>query len=254
MHSIVVAAIVFGSALGGALCGMLLQRILPDTYLQQETKEIVRLGTGLIATMAALVLGLLVSTAKSSFDEKNNNFRGLSLNVVLLDRTLANYGPEAQAARIQLKRTISQTVESIWPADAALPAGGIDDGRITAEGSALVDALSKLSPQDELHQRLKGDSLQLATELMRDRWRLSQTGDGSLPRAFLIVVAFWLAVLFASFGIFSPQNPLAVAAMIVCATSVAGAIFLIVDLDQPFDGIVTVSSSSLRDALAKLGS
>jgi hypothetical protein len=253
MNSILVATIVFGSALGGAIFGLFLQLVLPEKYFEHQTKEVVRLGTGLIATMAALVLGLLVSTAKSSFDEEVNNFRQLSLNFVVLDRTLANYGQDAGPARAQLKRTIAQTVDSLWPERPTGESSRIDDVRITAEGSALVDAIRGLSPHDESQQTLKSASLQLCTELMRDRWRLSQKSESSLPLPFLVVLAFWLAVLFGSFGLFSPRNALAFAALVVCAASVAGAVFLIVDLDQPFDGLVKVSSSSLRDAFSKLG-
>jgi hypothetical protein len=261
MNSIVVAGIVFASALGGALFGMLLQRVLPEKYLQHETKDIVRLGTGLIATMAALILGLLVSSAKSSFDEESNSFRELALNVVLLDRKLAHFGDEAAPARAQLKRTVEQTLDSLWPEQApgqgaeqvVAKSPGIDDRKITAEGAATLEALRQLPAHDDMQKMYKTEALQLSSDLAKDRWRLSQSTDGSLPPTFLVVLAFWLSVLFGSFGLFSPRNLLAFAALVVCAASVAGAVFLIVDLDQPLDGLVRVSSSSLRDALSKLG-
>lgn len=253
MNSIAVSAVVFGSALAGSLLGYLLQRVLPDRYLQSETKEIVRLGTGLIATMAALVLGLLVSNAKSSFDDENANFRELALNVVMLDRTLASYGPEAEPARAHLKRTIEQTLESLWPQNPAAEPATLADTKITTEGTALVESLRKLAPHDDSQQSLKTSALQLSTDLTRDRWRLSQATESSLPIPFLVVLAFWLALLFGSFGMFAPRNALAFAAMVVCAASVAGAVFLIVDLDQPFHGIVKISPAALQDSLAKLG-
>ena len=253
MNSILVFSIVFGSALGGALLGIVLQRVLPQKYLQSETKEVVLLGTGLIATMAALVLGLLVSNAKSSFDDESASFRELALNVVMLDRTLAHYGEDAQPARAQLKRTIAQTIETLWPGEPAAKSSHIDDEKISAEGTTLYQLLRKLVPHDESQQSLKAAALQLTTDLTRDRWRLSQNSDGSLPVPFLVVLALWLALLFGSFGLFSPRNPIAIAAMVVCAASVAGAVFLIVDLDQPFHGLIKVSPTSLQDSLSKLG-
>ncbi len=253
MTSILVATVVFGSAMGGAILGLLLQWVLPERYLEHQTKEIVRLGTGLIATMAALVLGLLVSTAKSTFDDEAKSFRQLALNIVMLDRTLAQYGEGSLPARDQLKRTTAQTIASLWPNDPQEESSSIDDARITTEGIALVNSIRNLPAADESQQSLKSSALQLCTELTRDRWSLSQRTEGSLPLPFLVVLAFWLAVLFGSFGLFSPRNALAVAALVVCAASVAGAVFLIVDLDQPFDGLVKVSSTSLRDAFSKLG-
>lgn len=235
------------------MVGILLQRVLPVKHLEHDTKEVVRLGSGLIATMAALVLGLLVSAAKSSFDEETSAFQELSLNVVLLDRTLAQFGEEARPARDQLQRTIARTIESLWPEDPAAQAMSIDDARITTEGTSLVVALRGLSPRDESQQTLKSRALELSNEITRDRWRLSQSTEGSLPLPFLVVLAFWLAVLFGSFGLYSPRNALAFTAIVVCAASVAGAVFLIVDLDQPFVGLVKVSSASLQDALSKLG-
>lgn len=252
MNSIAVATVIFASAFGGALFGMFLQRALPKHYLEAETKDIIRLATGLIATMAALVLGLLVSSAKSSFDQESENFRQLALNVVLLDRTLDHYGDEAGPAREQLKRTVVQTIHTLWP-DEPVKSAKLDDKSITTEGSALYDDLRKLTPQDEAQRSLKDQALQLATDLMRDRWRAMQPTEGSLPTIFLVVVAFWLAVLFTSFGLYSPRNKLAILALLICAASVGGAVLLIVDLDQPFDGLVKVSSAPFREALKKLG-
>lgn len=253
MNSIFVSLIVFASAIIGSLLGYLLQRLLPERYLQAETKEIVHLGMGLIATMAALVLGLLVSNAKSSFDDENASFRELALNVVMLDRTLAQFGDAGQPARTHLQATIEQTVSSLWPKDPTAKSSTIDDARITAEGLALRESLKHLAPQDDTQQTLKSSALQLSTDLTRDRWRLSQTGEGSLPLPFLIVLTFWLSLLFGSFGLFAPRNLVAFAAIVVCAASVAGAVFLVVDLDEPFHGLVKVSPAALEDALSKLG-
>jgi len=252
MNSLTVAAIVFSSAFGAALVGMYLQRLTPKHYLEAETKEIIRLATGLIATMAALVLGLLVSGAKSTFDDESDNFKQLGLNFVLMDRTLAQFGEGSEPAREHLKRTVAQTIDTLWPA-AQTQKGALDDARITVEGVGLYDALRELKPADDDQRSLRDQALQLNTELTRDRWRAIQPSDGSLPMIFLVVVACWLAVLFASFGLFAPQNKLALASLFICAASVAGAMLLIVDLDQPFDGLIQVSSAPLQDALSKLG-
>lgn len=252
MSSIVIAGIVFASAFAGAVMGMFLQRVLPESHLRPESKEVIKLGTGLIATMAALILGLLVGAAKTSFDNQRSGFQQLALNVVLLDRTLAHYGPDAAQARAQLRSSVTAMIDSMWPTDSSRSPGR-DDSRLTASGGALYDAVRGLTPRDDSQRWLQTQALQTSLDLARSRWQLGKQDEGSLPLAFLVVLAFWLCVLFASFGLFSPQNVTVIAVLFICAASVAGAVFLIVDLDQPFDGLIQVSSGSLRDALANLG-
>jgi hypothetical protein len=252
MNSLVIASIAFAAAFGGTVVGMFLKRVLPPAHLHQESKEVIRLGTGLIATMAALVLGLLVGAAKSSFDEQRSGFRQLAVNIVLLDRALAQFGPDAQGAREQLQRTVDAMLESLWPQDGSQPTG-LDDAALTANGTALYDAVRGLTPRNDSERVLQSRALDISAELARGRWQLGQRDDGSLPIAFLVVLAFWFFVLFASFGLFTPRNATTTVVLLICALSVAGAIFLIVDLDQPFDGLIRISSAALRDARAHLG-
>jgi hypothetical protein len=243
---------VFACAVSGAATGMFLQRVLPPSHLGQESKDVIKLGTGLIATMAALILGLLVGTAKSNFDSQTTGFQQLATDIILLDRQLAHYGPEAKSAREQLRGAVESMIERLWPADGSHSAG-LRDRAITAGGATIYDAIRNLSPSDDFHRSQQNQALQIGADLARNRWRLSYPDDGSLPIPFLVVLAFWLFVLFASFGLFAPQNGTVIAVLIVCALSVAGAVFLIVDLDQPFEGLLQVSSASLRNALAQLG-
>ena len=252
MNSLTIAAIVFLCAFGGSMVGIFLQRILPPSHLRQESKDVINLGTGLVAAMAALVLGLLVSAAKTSFDAQTRGFQQLSTNVILLDRILAHYGPGAKHARDELREAVTSTIERLWPAPGSA-SRGLGDSRITAASSALYDSIRRLSPQNETEQSLKTDALAMGADLARNRWQLSQPNDGSLPVPFLVVLAFWLFVLFVSFGLFSPPNGTVIAVLFVCALSVAGAVFLMVDLDEPFEGLLQVSSAPLRSALGHLG-
>jgi hypothetical protein len=176
----------------------------------------------------------------------------LATNVILLDRALAHYGPEAAPARSQLRQMISALIDHLWPPDGS-PAGGLGDEVITTDAGLIYDAIRELTPQDEAHRGLQAQALQNSAELARTRWQLCQRDDGSLPIPFLVVLAFWLFVLFASFGLFSAPNATVITVLVVCALSVAGAVFLIVDLDQPFEGLIQVSSAPLRGALEQLG-
>ncbi len=233
------------------MVGLFLQRMLPADHLRAESRDVIRLGTGLVATMAALVVGLLVGSAKSAFDSQQAGFEQLSINVILLDRALGRYGPEAHEARELLRELVASTIESLWPADRS-QASTLADSRITADGAAFYDAIRGLKPADDAQRAAQSQALQTATDLTRTRWLLSQQAEESLPLPFLVVLAFWLFVLFTSFGLFSPRNATVAAVLMVCAMSVAGAIFLIVDLDQPFEGLIHVSSFPLRQALSQL--
>ena len=225
-----------------------MQRVLPNPHLGHESKDVIKLGTGLIATMSALVLGLLIGGAKSAYDAQRLGFQQLAANIILLDRGLERYGPDADKARDQLRDTVASMTNRLWPVDGAR-AASLDDAGITADSGALYSTIGGLAPSDDMQRSIKSQAMQTCSELARTRWLLAQRDDGSLPSAFLGVLAFWLFVLFASFGLFSPTNA---TVLVVCAMSVAGAVYLVVDLDQPFDGLIKISDTPLRGALAQL--
>ncbi len=252
MNSIVVAAIVFAFTFGGAMIGISLRRHLPASYLNTETKEVIRITSGLLATLAALVLGLLVASAKSAFDAQESGFEQLSANIVVLDRLLAHCGPGADKARQALRRTVTSTIDSLWPA-AGVPAAGLDAAAITAEGDTLYATIQNLSPSDDAQRAVQSQALQIGTDLARTRWLLSQEHDSASLIPFLVVLLLWLLAIFASFGLFAPPNGAVLMAFFVCALSAAGAVFLIVALNQPAGGFVQVSRAPLRYSVSQLG-
>lgn len=252
MSSIVIAGIVFAAAFGGALVGLLLRAILPGHHLSNDSKDTVKLGTGLIATMSALVIGLLIASAKADFDAQKSAFQQMSTNFVLLDRGLSHYGPEAKETRALLRRTVSSMLDRAWSATGSTSTG-LSDPEIAANMGAIYDAIRNLKPQNDTERIVHSQALQISTELGRTRLQLSQRQQSSIPIPFLVVLDFWLAVLFASFGLFSPPNATVLVVLFVCALSVAGALFLIVDLDQPFEGLIQLSDEPLRHTLSQLG-
>lgn len=252
MTSLSIAAVVFACAFGGAILGIILRTLLPEHHLNSDSKDVVKLGTGLIATMSALVLGLLIASAKSGFDQQRTGFQQIAANFVLLDRTLAFYGPESKTARDALRRTVATMLDRLWPVDGS-PGSGMDAAEITAAGGELYAAVRDLSPGNDAQRSIQAQALQLSTDMARTRWLTSQQDASSIPTAFLVVLILWLSVLFTSFGLFSPRNATVIAMLFVCAVSVAGAVFLIVDLDQPFDGLIQISNGPFRKALSQLG-
>jgi hypothetical protein len=261
MNSMIVGAIVFACTFGAALLGIVLRRALPDHYMNTEAKDVVKLGTGLIATLAAMVLGLLVASAKSSFDAQRTGFQQLSVNLVMLDRLLDRYGPETKPVRSTLRRLVASSIDRLWPNESVAPERSAPDSgsaalassAITSGGAALLDQIQNLSPRNETQRLLQSQAVSMTTDLGRTRWLLVEQQESALPRPFLIVVVFWLSVLFLSFGLFAQPNPTVIVTLFVCALSVAGAMFLIVDLDDPFGGLIQISSHSLRSALAQIG-
>ena len=164
MDSLIIAAIVFACTFGGAALGMLLRTVLPEPHLSSESKDVMKMGTGLIATISALVLGLLVASAKSSYDAQKTGFQQIAANFVLLDRTLAHYGPEAKPARELLRRTVSSLIERLWPADGS-KASGLDAAELTELGGALVKAIRELAPKTDVQKSLQSQALQIGGDL-----------------------------------------------------------------------------------------
>lgn len=253
MSSLVVAAIIFAAAFGGSMLGILLQRVLPEAHLKMESREVIKLSTGLVATMVALVLGLLIGAAQTSFDSQSDGFQQMAANVILVDHSLARFGSEGKYAREALRRVVEATIGAIWPTNGAAR-DGIGNASITKDGESFYGAVCSLEPRDEAQRHARDAAIKIAIELGRARWLLNQESAETLPRPFLVVLALWLFVLFGSFGLFSPsENPTVVAVLFVCSLSVAAAAFLVVDLDRPFDGLIQVSSEPLRDALTQMG-
>jgi hypothetical protein len=250
--SLTVAAIVFGCTFGGALLGICLRRILPASHISDESKDVVKMGTGLLATLSALVLGLMVASAKSSYDTQRSGFQQFSANIILLDRSLKFYGPETTAIREQLRRAVTLLLNHRWPEDGSRVTG-LEGKEITESGSALFAAIRDLSPKTEAQKSVQAQALQVSMDLGRGRWALSQGDESSIPAPFLIILVLWLAVLFVIFGLFSPWNLTVVTVHFICALSLAGALFLVVELDRPFSGMIQISSKPLRDAQGQLG-
>ncbi len=255
MSDLAIASIIFACVFSGALLGMLLRVALPEHHLDDRSKDVVRLGMGLVATMAALVLGLLVASAKSAYDSQKNELDQISASLVLLDSVLAQYGPEAQEARDGLRQAAAVGLERLWPQDATQTAASAAPGTfVRGAGISLYGKIQEFSPQNDMQRRLQSAALQITEELGQARWLLAAQGESvSVPMPFLVILVFWLAVLFVSFGLFAPPNATVVATLFLCAQSVSAAIFLILELAQPFEGLIQISSAPLRNALALLG-
>ena len=250
------AAITLLCTFGSAMVGIMIRAALPPAHLSKESQDVVRLGMGLVATMTALLLGLVTAAAKGSFDSQDLAIKNAAASMLTLDRLLARYGPETQPIREQFRGLVAARFEEIWPEGGGQALGTATlQARVRGAPAAetVEDRILALAPQTDTQRWLKAESLKLTEEVLRTRWRLLSNASGSVPRTFLVVVIFWLSVTFGSFGLAAPRNATVVTVFVISTLSVAAAVFLILELDAPFDGIIKISSEPFRYTLANLG-
>jgi hypothetical protein len=251
MSALAISLIVCGFMLSGAFVGILLRKILPAEHLNEHSKDVVRLGCGLVATISALVLGLLITSAKSTYDTQRNEIRQITANLILLDSQLKRYGPETRSAREAIRNSIEPAIDRIWGnrGDKSLTKTPF---QISALGDQVFADIQDLSPQNEAKRTLRAQALQTANNISESRVMLFEQSDGSMPIALLVVLSFWLTILFSSFTLFSPLNPTGCVAVAIIALSASGAIFLILEMNTPFSGLMQISNAPVRNALAPL--
>ena len=237
---------------GGAVLGLLLSGLLPEGHLRDNSKETVKVVTGMIATLAALVLGLLISSAKSSFDEVDTAITQNGAKIILLDRALANYGPETKDIREHLRGTVVDGIEMFWPGEKAEGAGLAGFERTNAM-EVLQARIRELTPATDAQRQLRSQADQLSGEMLEARWLLIAQAQRTLPMAFIVVLLFWLTVLHIFFGLLAPRNATAITVLVISALSVSGAILIILEMTHPLSGMIKVSSAPLRKAVEHLG-
>jgi len=250
MSSIAKSSIVFALVFGGALFGTFLRTALPEDYFGADTKDFVKLGMALVSTMAALVLGLLIASAKSSYDAQNTAMVESSARIVILDRVLAHYGPETKEARELLRDVVARILERTWPEDRTKPP------RLVApsiEGEVVMDKIHELSPKDETQRSLKDQAVSIAWVVGQIRWLQYAHQAVSISMPLLVTLVFWLTAIFVSFGLFAPLNAAVVVCMFISAASVSGAILMILEMHSPYRGLMQLSSAPLQAALSQLG-
>ncbi len=247
-----IAWIVFACVFGGAMFGMFLRFLIPKHHFSEETKDVIKLGMGLIATMTALVLGLMIATAKSSYDAQDQAVKRTAAKILLLDHMLSNYGPETKDARELLRQTVVSRLEAIWPENRSQPVS-LDVPEAVFTDRGIEARILQLSTRNDAQRWLQNQALRIGRDIMETRLLVLGSPGGSIAAPFLVVVVFWLTIIFGSFGLFAPRNATVVAVLFLCSLSVAGSIFLILEMDRPFEGVMKLSSAPLQYALSHLG-
>jgi hypothetical protein len=250
MSSIAVSSIVFASIFGSGLVGMAVRRAIPADYLGSGEKEVARLVTGLMTTMTAIVLGMLVSSAKASYDARTNEVAEISSQVVNIDRMLSKYGTETAEVRAQFRLLVEASVNRIWPAKAPVDV----ELKPRDEGEILVDELRQLAPKSDAQAEVKAQILHMIGDLRQTQWLLFLKSQRSaLPIPLLLVVVSWLALIYLSFGLFTPPSPTIVVTFVFGALAVSSAVLIILELYTPFRGVLRISSGPILEALSEMG-
>jgi hypothetical protein len=250
MNPLLLSSIIFVLMLGGIIVGALLRSALPQHHLSKDSQDTVRLGVGLIATMSALVVGLLIAAAKGSYDTQSSQIKQITADLILIDNLLTQYGPEAKPIREQIRVAIPGFVDRIWQEKKITTATPYETN---AAAERVYVEIQALSPQNNLQRSLQARAIQISTDLTQARLLLFTETGASIPLPFLGVLAFWLIIIFASFSLFSSLNATVFIALSLFALSASCAIFLILELSEPFKGLMMISSAPLRDALGPIG-
>jgi hypothetical protein len=222
--------------------------LCPSIISVANSKDIVKLGMGLVGTMAALVLGLLVASAKGSYDAQGAELTQFSASIALLDRVLAHYGSETKEARDLLRGGVASILDEMWA-----KTSGSSSGLAPGGHEAIYEKIQELSPKDDRQRSLQTQALNVAMSIGQTRWSMYEQGTTSVSVPLLVVLVLWLTLILGSFGLFAPANATVITSLCLSALSVSAAIFLILEMYSPFSGMIQLSSAPLRAALAHLG-
>lgn len=253
MTSLVAGGVTLLAVFAAALGGMLLGRRLPRHHLGQASHDAVKLVLGIVATLSALVLGLLVASGKSSWDAQQSALHQMTAKLVEVDRVLAAYGPEAGGARAMLRQAVTQELQEVEPMLRGDPAVLLRPRGTQGHLRAFTDAVQALTPEGEGQRFAQRRALELVGTTAELRHLAAQQLTSPIPIAFLAVLIAWLSVLFCGFGLFAPANATVLGTLFLGALSVAAAIFLVMELGRPFGGIMQISLAPLQAAVLQLG-
>jgi Na+-transporting methylmalonyl-CoA/oxaloacetate decarboxylase gamma subunit len=249
MNMILIFVILFIVLVGVALLGRRVRRYLPEEHLSADSKDAVKLAMGLVATMTALVLGLLINSAKGGYDTKRTEVIQMAAKVAFLNRVLALYGPEAVEARDELRAVVADAVQRMWPSERRQSAQLLPNEQL---GDAFYAAIHRLSPHDDTQRALKTEAVTVMVDLGQLRLLLVAQSIPSISKPMLIILVSWLVVIFFGFSVVAPPNATTTLALVAAAFSVACAVFLILELDHPFGGVVRIPSEPMINVLNNL--
>ena len=250
MSPIIVSILIVACIFVGGLIGLSLNRVLRPDHLTKETQEVVRLSIGMISVLASLVLGLLIATAKSSYDTTASSVRNYGAELALLNETLRDFGGDASRPRDLLREYTQRLRDDIWPTDGTPP--HLNDAQASALMEHVREQVRALLPADDGQKWLRDQALAINENLLRDRWLMIGEQGRNVSPIMLGVLVSWVTLIFVSFGINAPRNAMVAASFLICSVAIGGAIFLILEMDRPVQGVLQISSWPINNALAEM--
>lgn len=249
MREALIAAVIFLCLAAAPMVSMAIWPRLPARHRDDDTNNVVRLAANLFGVMTSLVLGLMINSAKNTFESIDHNVHAYATELILLDRILRQYGPEAEAVRQPLAAYVQRVVaSSSRTSETTVVANQLSERLLTEIGTRL----SALTPADARRGFVLEDARQRLQKVLELRWVLVEQSEGAIPWPLIAMLVAWLALIFASFGFRAPRNAITVSTFVVSAALIAGALYLILDMDVPFSGPIQISSVPLERALAEL--
>jgi len=252
MYPLSIAAITLIVTFGGALAGASLRKELPDHHFTAESKEVMKLVLGLLSTMAALVLGLLLASAQSSYSTQSTNLQSMAANVLEIDRILGMYGAEAKDARALFKSIVATMHDSVWSAH-HVQVDKLNPIRIEHQTRKYLDAVQGLEPRTQAQRFAQSQAIQLSANVGQTRLLMFERSNSTLPRPFLVILLAWVCMLFIGFGLLTSLHHTVTVVLFVGALSVSSTLFLILELGSPYNGLIQVSDTPLVEAIVQLG-
>jgi hypothetical protein len=243
--------LVLASLFGAAVAGILAAPMIPESHLSAASKDVIYAVMNVVALLAAVVLGLLTLSAKDSFDTRDREWRQALADIVLLDRTLAEYGSEAAATRELLQSTVKikqAQIEVLSPRIAEKPTTSLIVGIEHVQKSLLG-----LTPSNEAQRLVKERAIDISGDIAKARWFLLEDIDSTVPIPFLLVLVAWLVIIFFSYGLFAERNFTVIMIFFFSAMSLAASIYLILDMDDSLGGPIAISMAPLSRTLDQLG-
>ncbi len=252
MDSLEVALVVGVLAFASGFVGLKLQSLLPDDHTSDRSRDMIGAISGLLGLLLALVLGTLIGSSYGFYATQKAELETLDARVLQFDSALAAYGPETQPGRDGLRRAIQQGYDMFWGA-------GQGDLKAQSVGAALAGLkkmdqfLLSLKPTTDAQKQLLSTASINASWIEQTRLLMSLQLAAPISWPLMMIVISWSLLLFRGYGLLSRANATVVATLALGSFAVASAIFLILELNQPYTGLFRISSAVIMQTLDALG-